>query len=110
QVVLSRGLVPLPRTALEVRLPVVGRLAVAVGVVLCRAPDVPVAVRVRLGGAGLLEPFVLVTGVVDDEVEDKLHAAGVQGILELVDVGNGAVGGVDFAIVANVIALPIVSV
>lgn len=86
KVVLVCGLVVLPCAALEVTLPVVGWLTVTLSIVARRTPDVPVAERVVLGLSGFLEPFVLVGGVVHDEIEDELHAALVELVTEDVDV------------------------
>ena len=60
KVVLLRLLVPLPGGLAEARAPVVGRVALAIGVVLGRAPDEPVPLGVVLGRARLLEPPVRV--------------------------------------------------
>ena len=49
-------------------------------------PDVVVAVRPVGVVAGLLEPRVLVAGVVHDEVDDHAHAALVRGVDELHEV------------------------
>lgn len=91
---------------LKVAVPVVWWLSVAVGVVARRAPDVPVTVRVVLGLAGLFEPFVLVTGVIHDQVQDKLHSALVEHVLEGIDVGDISIWRVDCAVVADIVALP----
>ena len=55
-------------------------------------------------GQGLLEPGVLVGGVVGDDVDDDLDAAGVGIVGEVVEVGQGAEPGVDAAVVADVVA------
>ncbi len=51
-------------------------------------PHVVVAVRTVRVLARLLEPLVLVAGVVHDEVDDHPHAAGVRGVHELHEVGE----------------------
>lgn len=86
QVVLIGGLVVCPGAALEVAGPVVGGLAVPLGVVSGGSPDVPVSEGVVLGFPRLLEPVVLVAGVVHDEVEHQLHASLMQLVLEHIDV------------------------
>lgn len=75
----------LPQT-LKVTFPIIGRLSIALSIVLGGSPDVPVAVGVVLGLAGLLEPLVLVTGVVHDQVHDELHPSIVQFVLQHIDV------------------------
>ncbi len=66
-------------------------------------PHVPVALgRPRL--AGLLEPGVLVGGVVHHHVGDHPEAAGVGGLQEVVEVPEGAVVGQDREVVADVVA------
>ncbi|KAI3485398.1 hypothetical protein L1887_51321 [Cichorium endivia] len=104
EVVLLRLLVPGPSGLVEVGPPVVGRPAGAVGVVLCRPPDVPVALAALLGRARVFEPGMLVRGVVYDEVEDELDAARVTLGDELVHVSDGAVGRVDGLVVRDVVA------
>ena len=78
-----------------------GVLVVLVGV----APDVVVAVG-RVGvAARLLEPRVLVGGVVDHQVGDDAHAAAVGRVEEALEVRQRAVVGVDRAVVGDVVAV-----
>lgn len=104
QVVLVGELVVLPGTAGEVGAPVVRRMSLSVRVVLGGLPDVPVSLWVGLGGSGLLEPLVGRRSVVDDQVQDQLHAAGVDLGNQLVHVLESSVLGVDIFVVANVVA------
>ena len=67
-------------------------------------PDVVVAVRSVRVAAGLLEPRVLVAGVVHDEVDDDAHAALVRGVDELDEVGEVAELGQDGGVVGDVVA------
>ena len=106
QVVLPARFVEGPRRPGEEALPV-GRLGAggAGGHPLAgRAPPVPVALRVVGGRARLHEPRVLVAGVVDDEVHHQPHPARVQGLEELVEVGQGAERRVDVLVVTDVVA------
>ncbi|PPS68286.1 hypothetical protein BZZ08_07411 [Streptomyces sp. MH60] len=88
----------------------VGRLGVdeddagvgVAGVVV--GPDVVVAVGAVGVLAGLLEPRVLVAGVVHDEVDDHAHAALVGGVHELHEVGEVAELGQDGGVVGDVVA------
>jgi hypothetical protein len=59
EVVLLRFLIPLPSRFVETRAPVVGWLALAIGIVLGGPPDIPISLRIVFGGAGGLEPIVL---------------------------------------------------
>ncbi len=69
------------------------------------APDVPVAVdRIRRGGR-VLEPGVLVAGVIDDEVEDDLDPPLVGRGQEAVEVLVGAVVGLDLLVIDRVVAV-----
>lgn len=70
QLTLFGRLVPLPHTTTESASPVARRVASAVGVVARSGPMVPIALGAVLGRPRLLEPVVLVRGVVDDEVEN----------------------------------------
>ena len=67
-------------------------------------PDVVVAVGPVGVVAGLLEPRVLVAGVVHDEVDDDAHAALVGGVDELHEVGEVAELGQDGGVVGDVVA------
>ena len=106
QVVLPRRLVELPPRAAEERAPVGG---LGSGRPRCealprRAPDVPVPLgRGRV--ARLDEPRVLVGGVVDHQVHHQLHPAGVDGLGQLVDVGQRAEHRVDRLVVGDVVAV-----
>ena len=78
---------------------------VGVDVVAIR-PDVEVALgapRRRL--AGRLEPGMLVAGVIDHELGDDAQAALVGSVHEGPEILHGAVGGVDVAIVGDVVAV-----
>jgi hypothetical protein len=66
-------------------------------------PHVPVALG-RAGPARLLEPGVLVGGVVHHHVGDHPDAAGVGRLEEVVEVAEGAVVGQDREVVADVVA------
>ncbi len=67
-------------------------------------PDVVVAVGAVGVVAGLLEPRVLVAGVVHDEVDDDAHAALVGGVDEFHEVGEVAELGEDGGVVGDVVA------
>src|SRR5581483_2678229 len=78
---------------------------VGIGVVVV-GPDV-IAPRRRagLGPAGALEPGVLVRGVVDHQLGDDAHVAGVGPGDDAAEIGEGAVIGVDAAVVGDVVAV-----
>src|SRR5437868_10298676 len=60
------------------------------------APDVHVALgRAFRGKAGSLKPWVLVAGVVDDELDHDLHTALMGSIEDLLEIVQGAVTGID---------------
>jgi hypothetical protein len=67
-------------------------------------PDVPVGLRVRAVPPALLEPRVLVAGVVDHQVGDDPDAAPVSLVEQLGRVADGAVVGVDGEEVGDVVA------
>ena len=94
---------PLPGAAAEDGLPVGGReFAVCAAAV---AEDVAVAGRrAGAGGERLLEPDVLVGGVVGDEVDDHLQAEAVGLGGQGVEVVEGAQAGVDVPVVGDVVA------
>ena len=67
-------------------------------------PHVEVAVRPVGVGAGRLEPRVLVTGVVHDEVDDHADTAFVRLVEEVVEVLDGTGLGKDVVVVGDVVA------
>lgn len=89
---------------LEMRDPVVGRLAIALIIVFRRSPDIPIAVLVILGAARLLEPLVLVAGVVDDQIHQKFHTTLVAPGDQLFNIFNGTILIGNAVVVRDVIA------
>lgn len=109
QVELARALVPLPGGPREEGSPVGGLGAGLAGLqprhLAGRPPDVPVTLDGADRAAGVDEPGVLVARVVDDEVHDEPHPAGVQACDERVEVGQRAEDRVDVAVVGDVVAV-----
>src|ERR1700730_12471223 len=67
-------------------------------------PDVEVALaRARPGPAGALEPWVLVGGVVDDQLGDDAQAPAVGLAQEQLEVGELAVRGVNVVVIRDVV-------
>ena len=99
---------PLPRGAAEEGEPVVGRDAafvrVRAGAGFAVVPDVPVVLGIGARAGGVDEPLVLVGGVVEDHVEDDADVALLGFGDEAVEVGEGAVLGVDVFVVGDVVA------
>lgn len=89
---------------LEMRNPVVGRLAIALLIILRRLPDIPVTVLVILGAARLFEPFMLIASVVDDQIHEEFHTALVAPGNQLLDIFNCAILIGDAVVVGNIIA------
>ena len=109
QVELAGCLIPFPHGGAEAGNPVVRRNRFAVLVeALGVAPNVVVAIGVVLGGACLLEPFVLIGGVVDDQVHHELDVVLVRGFEQLIEVFHGAELGHDGTVVGDVVAVVIV--
>ena len=68
-------------------------------------PDVPVAV-LRIGiAARLLEPRMLIRGVVDDEIDQHADAALLGAVGELDEVAERAVARIDAVVVGDVVAV-----
>ena len=99
-VVLAGRLVESPGRAAELALPVVWRGAVRLRV----SPDIPVPLWMELRGAAILEPGMLIGGVVRHEIQDDLEAARVSGLKERVEIGERAEQRIDRAVVADVVA------
>ena len=91
-----------PGGVAEPGLPVVGRAGQDAFAV---APDVPVALGIGARRARLDEPRVLVGGVVDDVVHDDADAALLGLGDHAVEVGHGAVFGIDGGVVGDVVAV-----
>jgi len=87
--------------------PVVGRMPVSFAIVSGRTPYVPVPVLVVPGTPRLLEPLVLVAGMVEYHVQDELHAAVVEFVPQRIYLLQAAVALVDLAVVADIIALAV---
>lgn len=86
------------------RNPVVGRVSVALLVILWRLPDVPVPELIVLGASGLLEPVDLVTGMVHNKVHKELHPPVVASFDQGLDIGDRTVFIGNAVVVGNVIA------
>ena len=100
QVVLAAGLVEVPGRPAENAGPVVRQPAVGLGV----GPDVVVAMRRVTSAQRVDEPGVLVAGVVGHQVHEDADVARCRLAHQLVQVLEGAEGGIDVAIVRDVVA------
>ncbi|MNW59382.1 hypothetical protein D3C74_372950 [compost metagenome] len=100
QVIFASPFVVLPHRAAEIRLPVVWRSAV-----FPLPPDVIVPLRVVRGLTGFQKPGMLVRGVVQHQVHHQLHSPRVQPLQQLVKILHRTEGGIDFAIIANIITV-----
>ena len=90
----------LPGVAAELALPVGGRSAVG----LAGAEDVVVLIH-RVPGQGLLEPLVVGGGVVEHHVQHDADVVGLRLVYQLLEVGHGAISGVNGPVVCHVIAV-----
>ena len=105
EVVLVGFGVELPGGAGEDGAVVVGRFQFAVGASFAGAPEVEVTVGVVFGAAGFDKPFVLVGGMVGDEVDDEAHVPLLDAGEHGVEVGHRAEVGHYGAVVADVVAV-----
>ena len=70
------------------------------------APDVPVArARAARAALGALEPVVLVRCVIDDQLGDDAQVAALGLLHEAAEIPHRAEGGIDVAVVGNVVAV-----
>ena len=101
EVPLAGGLVEGPGGCgqIECRHPIVGWGSVRTGV----APDVPIAMPAPGARSRVGEPGVLVRGVVGYPVDDDPHPEGVGIVDQPVEVVQGPEGGVDVAVVTDVV-------
>lgn len=67
------------------------------------APDVPVALRIVQRGARLLEPGVLIGGVVQNDVHDDADAERSRALEQVIKIADGAVLRIDGLIMGDVI-------
>src|SRR5260370_13121544 len=98
-IMVGRG-VELPGGAAESGGPIVGWLVRSFAV----APDEPIAMRGGAGRFGIEEPFVLVGGVVDDEIENDFYVALFAFGDETIEIRERAVHGIDIFVVGDVVA------
>ena len=99
QIIFLTDFVPCPCLAFEHGIPVVGQTAVFFG----RAPDVIIGVRID-PLAALLEPFMLVTGVVDHQIHQHLHATRMSAVQHLTECLHAAEFRRNVHIVRDIIA------
>src|SRR3569833_104007 len=105
-VVLACLVVPLPCGVAKTRLPGVGRGAGGGGgLAVTIFPPVPVALGIVAGGARLLEPGMLVRGVVDDVIHEDADATLLRFGDEGVEVSHGSIFGIDGGVVGNIVAV-----
>ena len=103
EVILPALGVELPGAALEEAVPVVGRLHPARARAPARPPEVVVPVR-TVDVTALLEPLVLVGGVVHHEVHEHAHPALVRAVEDLLEDLEVAVLGVYVLVIRHVVA------
>ena len=99
QIVFPPDLIPGPGLALEVAVPVVGQAAAGFG----RPPDVVVGIGLD-AAAALLEPVMLVAGVVDHQIHDHLHAPPVGAVQHLPEGLHAAEFRGHIHIIGNIVA------
>jgi len=68
------------------------------------APDIPVTLRIRAGRAGLLEPGMLIRGVVGNVIQDDTNASFLCFADQTIEVGERPVEGIDGGVIRNVVA------
>lgn len=68
------------------------------------APEVPISFGIIFAAATLLEPFVLIAGMVDNEVKNKLHSPFMACLYQLFDILNCSVRRENILIVRDVVA------
>ena len=100
QEVLAAGLVELPGRPAEDARPVVRQATVGLGI----GPDVVVAVGRVPPAQRVDEPGVLVAGVIGHEIHQDADAAGRRLAHQRVEVVEGPEGGIDVAVVRDVVA------
>ena len=99
EVVFSPDFIVSPGLALKIGVPVIGELPVFAR----RTPDVVIGIRLN-PAAAFLEPFVLITGVVHDQVHDYLHTSGMGTIQHLTECLHAAEFRGNVPIIGDVVA------
>ena len=92
------------------RNPVVRRLAVALCIIRGRLPDIPVPILVILRAARLFEPFMLIAGVIDNQIHEEFHTPLVAASNQLLDIFNCAILIGDAVVVGNIVALSLIHI
>src|ERR1043165_1347219 len=99
-VILPSLLIPGPCAPAEFADPIVWHAAALLGV----APDVPIALCTRARGPTLDEPWMLVRGMVGDEVENDLHPAGLRPRDQRIEIRECAEYRIDVGVVCHIVA------
>lgn len=73
-------------------------------IILRRTPEVPISFGVVFAAATLLKPFVLIAGMVDHEVKNKLHSPFMACLYQLFNILNCSVRRENSLIVRDVVA------
>src|SRR4029450_9439022 len=68
-------------------------------------PDVPIPIFRIWVGARLLDPSMLVGGVVHYKIDQNANAALLCAVGKLNEIAEGAISGIDIVIVGNVVAI-----
>lgn len=89
---------------LEMRDPIIRRLAIPLLVIPRRLPHIPIAVLIILRAARLLEPLMLVTRMVHDQIHEQLHAPIMTALDESLDVRDRAVFFGNAVVIGDVVA------
>ena len=99
QIIFLPQVIPLPRLAFKVAVPVVRQLSVR----LCGPPDI--IIRIRLNAPpGFLEPFVLVARMIDNQIHNELHAALVKPLQNGPERLHAAIFRRNVRVIRNIIA------
>lgn len=79
-------------------------MAIALLIILCRLPNIPIPILVVFRAPGLLEPLMLVASVINHQIHEELHPPLMTSLDELLDICDRAVLVGDAVVICDVIA------
>ena len=90
----------LPCSAFKGGKPVVRRL-----IALTLAPYVVIVIRVINALCALLEPFVLIGGMIDNEIHKNSHSPLMRSLKNFLEIVKGAELGIDISVIGNIVGV-----
>src|SRR5690242_17449123 len=97
-------LIPRPSAACKVRAIICGRHSVPLVIIACWLPEVPLSFWVVYRRPTLLEPGMLVTSVIDHQIQDQLHVMLMTSCDQVLDIFYSTIWRVHILVVRYIVA------